>query len=253
MRNILYGEWLKLKRSKVVAIGFLGALIVPIFVLFASVQRHLKNPGSSITLFELYDGAIMFLLLLFVPLIMSIFAVFLIGREYSEKTLKTIFAVPVSRKAFLAGKFLMLFMIVQLFMLISWFHILILAVICKLFVKVSLSMTIQTFFFLMQMLLKMLFGGALSYLTVTPVLYLGIRNKAFITPLIASSAVCLLNVVLSGSGIAPLFPWTAVYVTVSGHSGNSLCPPYISFLIIALAGTLSAAASMKRFLGEDIT
>lgn len=253
MNNILYGEWLKLKRSKIIIIGLLGSMIVPLFVIFNTLQHYFKNPNTVIYLFSLYDSAIMFLMLLFAPLVMSIFAVWLISREYSEKTLKTIFSVPVSRNKFLIGKFLIFYILVQLFMVLSWAHIFILAVICKLFVNVKLVITIPTVLFLIRILFKMVYGGTLLYMTLTPVIYLSIRNKGFITPLIFAVAVCLFSVILSGSGIAGFFPWTASYLLVSGRSGNGGCPPFISLFIIILVFAISFVSAMNRFLKEDIT
>ncbi len=248
MNNILYSEWLKLKRSKAVIVGVLGAWIVPGLAIFNSIQRYLRNPGNTIDLFELYDSAIMFLMLLFAPLVLSVMATYLISREYTEKTLKTIFTVPISRKKFLEGKFIILFMIVMLFMLLSWLHILIMAVIGSLFINITQITVVSAVFFL----IKMLFSGILLYMTITPVIYLSIRNKGFITPFIMIATVCLLNVVLSNSRVAGFFPWTATYLLVNGSGGNFGCPNSISFLLIVLLCIVSVAASMKRFLKEDI-
>lgn len=248
MKDILYCECLKLKRSKMVVIGFLGTFIVPVLVIFNSVQRNLKHSDSVITLFSLYDNALMFIMLLFAPLVISIIAAYFISREYSEKTLKTMFTVPVSRIKFLQGKFLMLFIIVMLFMLVSWFHILILAAVCNFFLDVRQITIISSIFFL----IKMLFGGILLYMTITPVIYLSIWNKGFMAPSIAVAAVSLLNVVLSGSPIAGLFPWSAAYLLVSGRSGNFGCPAPISFLIILAVCIISVISSMVRFKKEDI-
>ncbi len=251
MSNILSCEWLKLKRSRFVVIGFLGTLIVPLLVIISSIQKYLKNPNNpnnSIDLFGLYDSAMMFSMLLFAPLVLSVLAVYVVNREYSERTLKTIFSVPVERNKFLKGKFLILFTIVILFMLLSWLNILILAVICNLFFSVmQITITSAVYF-----LIKMLFGGILLYMTLTPVIYLSIRTKSFITPLIAVIAVCLLNVILSGSPVAGFFPWTATYLLATGRNNNSGCPPLVSFLIIILICVVSIAASRRRFLQEDI-
>lgn len=248
MSNILSCEWLKLKRSRFAVIGFLGTLIVPLLVIISSIQKYLKNPNNSIDLFGLYDSAIMFSMLLFAPLVLSVLAVYIVNREYSERTLKTIFSVPVERNKFLKGKFLILFTIVILFMLLSWLNILILAIICNLFFSVKQITILSAVYFL----IKMLFGGILLYMTLTPVIYVSICTKSFITPLITVIAVCLLNVILSGSPVAGFFPWTATYLLATGRNSNSGCPPLVSFLIIALICVVSIAASRRRFLREDI-
>lgn len=133
-------------------------------------------------------------------------------------------------------------------MFISWFNILILAALCGLFLEVGQITVMSAVFFL----IKMLYGGILLYMTITPVIYLSIRNKGFVTPFVAVAAVCLLNVIMSNSPVAGLYPWTASWLLVSGHGGSFGCPPVVSLLLIALLCVLSMAASMKRFLGEDI-
>lgn len=252
LSDILYCEWLKLKHSKVTVIGFCGALFVPVFVILSQVQFSLKNPGTTVGFFELFDSMIMFLMLLFAPLILSVFAVYIISREYSEKTLKTVFSVPISRKKFLAGKFLILYIIVLLFMFLSWLDLLVLAVLGSFFLNIELTATLPTVLYLLMMLFKMLCGGTLLYMTITPVICLSIRNKGFVAPFIVVAAVCLLNVVLSNSAIAGFIPWSACYLLTTGRSGNFGCPPWMSFLIIILVCILSVAASMRRFIKEDI-
>lgn len=248
MSDILYCEWLKLKRSKMVVIGILGSFIVPILVLFSSLQRYFQGSNYLIDLFELYDNALMFTMLLFAPLVTSVFATYLICREYSEKTLKTIFAVPISRGKFLQGKFLILFMIVMLFMLLSWLEILILAIVCNCFIEMGQITVMSAIFFL----IKYMIGGVLVYMTITPVVYLCLKNKGFVTPFIVVAVICLLNVVLSGSPIAGIYPWSATYLLVSGHSNGSGCPATVSFLIIMFVCIISVVNSMKLFKKEDI-
>lgn len=248
LNNIIYSEWLKLKRSKITIIVILSTLIVPLLVISNSIQKYLKSSVNTIDLFGLYDNAIMFLMLLFAPLVMSVIATYLIIREYSEKTLKTIFAVPISRKQFLIGKFLMLFIIVILFMSVSWFNLLVLAIILNLFLNVNQITLISAIFFL----IKMLISGTLLYMTITPIIYLSIRYKGFTIPFIVIASICFFNVILSNSSISRLFPWTATYLLVNRHNNNLRYTPFISLIIILLVCIISIIASIRRFLKEDI-
>lgn len=248
MTDVIYCEWRKLGHSKIITVGVWGTMIVPVLVMLYSIQRYLKNTTVPIALFDLYDSALMFLMLLFAPLVMSVIAIFLISREYAEHTLKTIFAVPVSRKKFLVGKFVILFLLVMLFCLMSWLEILLLACVCSLFMEVTQITAMSALFFL----IKMLYGGVLLYMTISPIMYLVLRTKGYMIPFIVVACVCLLNVVLSNSPIAGFYPWTASYLLVSGRTGNSGCPSVISFLLIALLFILAVLGSARRFLREDI-
>ena len=44
MLRLLYCEYIKLKRSKILLIGIAGTLIVPFFVIGKSVTKYVSNP-----------------------------------------------------------------------------------------------------------------------------------------------------------------------------------------------------------------
>ncbi len=103
MRRLLQCEYIKLKHSKFLLIGILGTLIVPIFVMVKAVTNYFSDSGIAMSLFSLYDDSLMFLMLLFAPMVLTILGAWIIGREYTDGTLKNLFAIPVSRTAFLWG------------------------------------------------------------------------------------------------------------------------------------------------------
>lgn len=92
-----------------------------------------------------------------------------------------------------------------LFMLLSWLDIIVITMVCSLFLDVAKITALSAVFTLVQMLK----GGILLYATLTPFVYLALRAKGSIAPFIVIAAVSLLNVVLSGSPVAGVYPWTA--------------------------------------------
>ena len=104
----------------------------PFLVTVNDVRICISNPEAILSLGWIYEDTIMFLMLLFGPLVMAVVAVFLISREYTEKTLKTIFVVPVGRRQFIMGKFIILFILI-----LSWLDIVVISVICNLFMHCS--------------------------------------------------------------------------------------------------------------------
>ena len=110
---------------------------VPFLVTVNDIRISFSNPDAPLSLGWIYEDTIMFLMLLFGPLVMAVVAVFLISREYTEKTLKTIFVVPVGRRQFIMGKFIILFILILLFMVLSWLDIVVISVICNLFMHCS--------------------------------------------------------------------------------------------------------------------
>ena len=244
---LLHCEYIKLKRSKFLVIGILGTLIVPFFVIVKAVTNYISNPEAVISVFSLYDDTMMFLMLLFAPMVLTILGAWIISREYTDGTLKNIFIIPISKTVFLCGKLLFFAILTFMFMLISWLEILVLALLCNCFIPTT-ELTIPSLIFF---LIKMLYGGILLCAAQTPFIYLTIRTKGFVTPLIAIAVISLINVVLSNSGVAGFYPWSASYLLVTGRLSGQNCPKEISISIILIMCFLGFAASIFRFKKED--
>lgn len=248
MLSLLHCEYIKLKRSKFLLIGILGTLIVPFFVMVKAVANYFSDPEAVIAVFSLYDSALMFLMLLFAPMVLTILGAWIISREYTDGTLKNIFVIPVSKTVFLCGKLLFFAILTFMFMLISWLEILVLALLCNCFIPVT-QLTVLSFLFFF---LKMLFGGILLCATQTPFIFLAIRTKGSTAPLIAVTAVSLVNVVLSNSGAAGFYPWSASYLLVTGRLSGQNCPKEVSICMILMMCLLGIAASIFRFKKEEV-
>lgn len=248
MAEIVYCEWLKLKRSKIMLVGVFGSFIVPLLAVINDIRICLSNPMAALSLSGIYEDTIMFLMLLFGPLIMAVVATYLVSREYTEKTLKTIFAVPIGRMEFLAGKYIMLFILVLLFMVLSWLDIVVIAVVCNLFISVS-QITLLT---AISIFIQMVKGGILLFATLPPFVYLALRTKGTFVPFIAIAAVSLFNVVLSGSQIAGFYPWTAAYLLLTGRLEQSGCPTLIGVFVILFVCLFGIGISVLRFRKEEV-
>lgn len=243
MFRLLQCEYIKLKRSKFLLIGILGTLIVPFFVIIKAVTMCFSNSEIAISLFTLYDDALMFLMLLFAPMVLTILHAWIISREYTDGTLKNIFVIPVSHTTFLCSKLLFLAIITFVFMLISWLEILVLALLCSCLIPVTeLTLSSALFF-----LIKMFLGGMLLCATQTPFIYLTIRTRSFVTPLLAIAVISLINVVLSNSQAAGFYPWAASYFLAIGRLSGLGCPKEISISIILIMCLLGIAASLLEF------
>lgn len=248
MLRLVKCEYLKCKRSIMLLVGLLGTLIVPFFVTAKSVARCIAYPGEAVVLFYLYDDGMVFLMLLFGPMVLTILGAWIVGREYTDGTLKNIYAIPVPRTAFLAGKLLFFVIAALAFMFVTWLEILALALVCGCFFPLEFSV-----FSAVRFLVRMLLGAVLLCATQTPLLYLAIRSRGLAAPFIAIAAVCLVNVVLSGSSVAGYYPWAAAHLLISGRMSGQSCPKEVSIAIIAAVCLLGIAASLIRFQREEIT
>lgn len=241
-------EYIKMKRSKFFLAGGLGTLIVPFFVIVRAVVNYYSGSGAAVSLFSLYDNVLMFLMLLFAPMVLTVLGAWTLSREYTEGLLKNIFVIPVSKTAFLIGKLVFFATVALAFMIVSWLEILAAAFLCSFFIPVT-ELTVPSCLFFLA---KMLFGGILLCATQMPFLYLAIRSKGFAAPIIAVCAVSLINVVLSNSGIAGFYPWSASYLLVSGRMLGAGCSKEVSAGIIFMMFLVSVSAGLVRFQKEEV-
>lgn len=248
MADIIYCEWLKLRRSKIVLIGVLGSFIVPFLVIINEIRISFLYKETTLSLGWIYEDTIMFIMLLFGPLVMEVVATYLISREYTEKTLKTIFVVPLKRSQFMIGKFIMLFILVLLFMMLTWLDIVVISIVSSLFLEVSQI----TFLSVIYVLVQMIKGGILLFTTLTPFIYIAMRAKGTLVPFVIIAAGSLLNVVLSGSPLAGFYPWTATYLLLTGRLEQLGCPSILGISIIIFVCIFGICISILRFQKEDI-
>ena len=248
MADIIYCEWLKLRRSNIVLIGVLGSFIVPFLVIINEIRICLLYKETTLSLNWIYEDTIMYIMLLFGPLVMEVVATYLISREYTEKTLKTIFVVPLKRGQFMMGKIIMLLILVLLFMTLTWLDIVVISIVSSLFFEVSQI----TFLSVIYVLVQMIKGGMLLFMTLTPFIYIAMRAKGTLIPFVIIAAGSLLNVVLSGSPVAGYYPWTITYLLQTGRLGQSGCPPVIGIAILIFVCIFGICISILRFQREDI-
>ncbi|MCM1100237.1 MAG: ABC transporter permease [Clostridium sp.] len=243
MAEIVRCEFLKLKHSRICSSVFLATLVTPLLVLMLTIRR--LAAGEQIPLFGFYDSAFVFLMPLFGPLIFSIAAAFLFGREYTEKTLKTIFAVPVSKVKFLLGKHIALFLSILILMVLTWAEILAVAAICNLIFGIRQLVPMVA----IRFLITMIQGAVLLYAVITPIAYIAIRSRGFFAPVLIATVISLSDVILTGSPIAAYFPWTATYLLVTGQGGDAAG---IAYLLIGAVCFISIAESVRYFKRTDI-
>lgn len=246
LTELIYCEFLKLKRSKICFIAFLGTLVTPLLVFMMTIRSLLS--GFEISLFDFYDSGFVFLMPLFAPLIFSVVTAYLFSREYTEKTLKTIFLVPLSKVKFLISKFIVLFLCNQILMILTWIELLVLAIICNFAFEVQQLTVMSAIYFLV----KMVYGSILIYAVITPIAYLAIRSRGFFAPVLIASVIALSDVVLTGSPIAAYYPWTSTYLLVTGRISSFGGSYLISYIIIGLLCFSSICGSIIHFRKIDI-
>ena len=247
MVNLLHSEMLKLKRSKMLLISFLGALVTPSMMIAGAVKTHYSNPDTVITLYRWFYDSLLYIMCLFGTIVYAVVAAYLFSREYSENTLKTILTVPVSKSAFIVSKFLMLFLWIMALTLISWAGIYALAAgFHAVFGLAEFSFAVAA-----EFLWKMIIGGVRMFLTTSPIVFLSLWSKSLVLPVISAAAIAMGNVMLSNEDLGALYPWTSSYFLISDKIESTGYPYSIVIGLIAVVSIAGFIVSGYYFKNED--
>jgi len=246
--NLLYCELLKLKRSKMLLISFLGALVTPSMMIADGIKIHYSKPDTIITFADLYDSCSLYTMMLFGLIVYSVIAAYLFSREYTEKTLKTILTVPVSKLTFIISKFIMLFIWIMALTLISWASMFVLAALFGAAFEIAEFSTVVAVKYLGEMVL----GGIFMFLTITPFAFLAIWTKGLVVPIITAAAIAMGNVALSNEALGALYPWTASLMLIRGEITQTGYPYLLVITLIAVVSIFGFLASIIYFQREDI-
>lgn len=193
MLNLISCELLKLKRSKMVLISVAGVLSTPLLMLIEALQTHFDKPEIIFTLSDIYSDSVLYSMLLVNIMIYVAIAAYLFSREYTESTLKTILPIPISRTKLLIGKFCTLLLWIVMLTLVTWAGIFI---VCGLYDAVF---TLEGYSLLVAIvwLPKFLFGSILMFLTVSPFVFVAMKTKGFVAPMIGSAVIVMGSAALS--------------------------------------------------------
>ncbi|MDO5849887.1 MAG: ABC transporter permease [Methanobacteriaceae archaeon] len=241
MLNFIEMEFLKLKNSKIFLLTILGAL----FPAFLLLLGHLEDPSLTFTYEDIISNIlIQYVIALFAVLLCSIVISYLIGREYNEHTLKSIMTVPTSRIKYIVGKYLMFFIWTMILMIIAFLS--------SILVGFIGGATGFSFEVLLEGLFKLLYGGFLIFLTMSPFIFIAMIINSMVPAMICGAALMLANLMVSSQSVAPYFPWLAPYLIVSNTVAEYSCPSYVPYLVIFLTFIIGFVISYIYFTKKDI-
>lgn len=211
-------ESLKLRRSAVLW-GMLG------FFLFVTVIRIGEGDAAGFLQNAVFMFASVFGLVGFGAL-----AAWVFGREYTDRTMKDLLALPVSRGKIVAGKFLSV---------IQWGLVLTVAtysfalLMCLLFRLEGFSADMA-----MHYLIQLLIICGLQLLLCGPVVFVAIVSRGYLAPLAYAFCTLMVALITGSSWLGAYLPWSVPALQLAG-SGSAVLPlGAVSYIIPAAAGIL---------------
>ena len=106
MLAIIKTEFQKMKRYQILLVGMIGMVIAPILSLLTQAVATDEGRLSDFDFTSLINSSVWNNATIFMPIIFTLIGGYLINREYTDNTLKSVFTVPVSFRKLLTGKLL---------------------------------------------------------------------------------------------------------------------------------------------------
>ncbi len=230
MINIVIGEFYKLKRYSILWVG-----IVAVFFVFAlAVFQTLFDSGS--VAYEVFaDNVIWNNFSLGFPFVIVLTGGYIINREYTDNTLKSMITVPVSQKQLLIGKLIVTGLLTILFALFSF--------ICTLFAGAFVlhceTMGITE---IKKSLVQICAVALFNFVAVAPlIVWFGRKRDHFFAGTGIAFFYGFCGIFVAGRGLTDFYPITAG-LGIIGYAGqeDTVYNPLTGWGILALMALLTA-------------
>lgn len=241
MYNFLQIEFLKLKRSRIFLLTLLGA-IFPSFLLFLSAEYG--EIVETLTLETFLGQVNMYMSVIFVILLFTIFMSYLFGREYNEHTLKTILTAPTSRGMFIFSKYVMFLVWVLLITIITTA-----SAVAFGYMAGATGMNMGV---VMDSFKELLFCNLLLFLTFTPLVFVTLKITNLVPAMIGGAVLTFTNMIIVSSKYGVYFPWSCPYLLASGEIAQYTTNYSISYIIILATFLVGLLVSYTYFTREDV-
>jgi len=106
MLAIIKTEFQKMKRYHILLVGMIGMVIAPVLSLLTQTVATDEGRLSAFNFTSPINSSVWNNATIFMPIIFTLIGGYLINREYTDNTLKSVFTVPVSFRKLLTGKLL---------------------------------------------------------------------------------------------------------------------------------------------------
>jgi ABC-2 type transport system permease protein len=247
-----WAEYLKVRRSKMFSITLLVfAFIAVMLGLLVYIAHHPEIAGRSATVaakvsvlgngdWPSYFNLLVQVVLALGPLGFAMVASWIFGREYADRVIKDLLALPVSRFTIVVAKFIIV-AVWSILLAVTLFMFALLTGLVAGTPGWSTRNAIHTF---------ITFSGSaiLTLLLCTPIAFIACLSRGYLLPVaFAILTLILTNFIAIGlPNILPYFPW-GIPALYSGIGGGEALPPagiisYVILLLTSISGFLGTVA-----------
>lgn len=254
----LWAEWLKVRRSRVpwlTALGFsLAPLVGGLFMMIIKDPDWARRFGlitskahviTGTADWPAYFGLLVQATAVGGLIVFGVTAIWVFGREYSDRTAKDLLALPVSRGALVGAKFVVV---------AAWSSALAVMVYALgLGIGAAIGLPGWSTGLAVDAAVQLLATAGLTIALVFPFAWAACAGRGYLPPVGAMFLVLLLSQVLAATGWGAYFPWSvpALSSGVAGPGAQDIGAS--SYLIVALAGLAGLVGTLAWWRLADQT
>lgn len=245
MKNLIWAEWKKLRRSSIVLFTVIATILIAAFVLFAGQSvtiegYYLNDPGWYMTMVQPWAT------ILVLPAMISMLGSYMICREEQDDTLKSLLLIPLNETALTAAKMIVTFVLSVLIHLLLFVITLSTELILH-YSNLSIGMVLSFF-------KSYLLEGVGVFLAVSPIIALvSYTKKSYWLALLLAEIYSFAGLFMSMSNTAKtLYPITAL-LGVAGYYETTSIHLLESAIVLLLCGCFSALIIVWQRRKKDIS
>lgn len=250
MKNLIWAEWKKLRRSSIVLFTVIATILIATFILFAGQsltieEYYLNDPGWYMAMVQ--PWATLFVL----PAIIAMLGSYMICREEQDDTLKSLLLIPLNETALTSAKMIVTFVLSVLLYLLLFVITLSTELILH-YSDLSIGMVLSFF-------KSYLLEGVGVFLAVSPIIALvSYTKKSYWLALLLAEIYSVAGMFMSMSNLARSFYPITALLGVAGYYETTTANLIGSIFILLLCGCLTMfilvwhgnGGKEKRFYGK---
>ncbi|AFJ64186.1 MrsE [Bacillus velezensis] len=244
LKNILFVERLKLKRSKLWIIYLLGPLlgVSLAYTNFIKNYNLFMNPGDNPWV-EAWTQVALFMGPFVLPIVVGIFAALVCRGEHVGGGWKQLLALPVKHSDIFLGKFLTVVRMIFISM----------SILILLFIGFGYMLGISG----SLPLLTILGYGIRGILACLPLILLqlivSIRSKTFGIPLAVSIVFTLPAIIIASTPLGQVYPWTQPMLAMSPEDESPIQSNFLFYSIMVITCLGLLVYGIRSFTKRDLT
>lgn len=244
MKDILFVERLKLKRTKMWLIYIIGPLlgVLLAYINFFKNYDLFMSPGDNAWV-EAWTQVALFMGPFVLPILVGVYAAFICRGEHVGGGWKQLLALPISHSSIFLGKFLTIIRMIVITMLI----------LMVLFISFGYLVGMEGELPAITLLGYMVRGILACLPLVVLQLIVSIRSKTFGIPLAVTIVFTLPAIIVASTSLGQFYPWTQPMLAMSPEDESPIQSYLLFYTLLIVTFSVLLVYGLRNFAKRDIT